>query len=49
MTYDEAFEKLKYLVSYMESLKPTPRLRVNGLISPNKTEREYYEYKEKKE
>lgn len=49
MTNGEAVARLKDLITYMESLKPITRLRVNGLISQNKTEREYYAYQEKKE
>lgn len=49
MTDEQAIAKLEDLIGYIESLKRVTRLRVNGLLIPNKTEREYYEYEEKKE
>ena len=49
MTDEQAIAKLEDLIDYIESLKRVTRLRVNGLILANKTEREYYEYREKKE
>ena len=49
MTDEQAIAKLEDLIDYIESLKQVTRLMVNGLLTPNKTEREYYKYREKKE
>ncbi len=49
ITNEQLIAILKTLIAYMENPKPIPPLRGNGLLTQNKTEREYYEYKEKKE
>ena len=46
MTHKEIEEVAKELAML---LKEKPRLRVNGLLTPNKTERDYYCYRMKGE
>ena len=43
MTHEEVKQLAKELVELWNE-QHKPRLRANGLITPNKTEREYYRY-----